>query len=228
MGKYLDEAYRLIRIVVKEQPFAEKYYDLTRELRDLEMMASEYFEEELEPALKKLKLPYYSFDIEEDEDTIFSISPTELLVSDTKSPTETSPASETEPEVDGETIKPEIPESDRCRSDVLEILINELFEQNRSIKVRLEALEKEHGVKKVRIARDLATSSGSSKVGKAPAKSRSKEASPRKRKLPAVEVDKPKPSQPAQTGSGSRRRLRAHDKSGGGKSGSPAKKARTT
>jgi len=81
MGKYLDEAYRLIRIVVSEQPMAESAHEVGRELRDLESMGREFFEDELEPALKKLNVPgtYYSSDVEESVDNSCTFPTTDLL-----------------------------------------------------------------------------------------------------------------------------------------------------
>lgn len=221
MGKFLDEGYRLIRLVVQEQPLAERYFDITREFCDLEMMGSEFFEEELEPALKKLKIPYYSYDFDEDEETVFSVNTTDLLpadstlsASETSTTSETPSASETKPE---EAAVPISAKPSEIRVEVLEGLVKDLVEENRSMKARLDAIENVPGSKKVRSGRDPATIKTSAMF---------KKASPRKRKLPEARLSPTKSLLMTGSGSGTGMCLRGRAKatSGGPSSGLLSKK----
>lgn len=54
-GKFIDEAFRLFRLIRLKKPLDEPDYQLVTELHDLKWMAVEHFHKELEPSLMKKK-----------------------------------------------------------------------------------------------------------------------------------------------------------------------------
>lgn len=56
-GKFIDEAFRLLRLVQREKPLGQKFYDLVTELRDLETMAKNHHDKVLKPRLPRPEAP---------------------------------------------------------------------------------------------------------------------------------------------------------------------------